>query len=173
MGSGAPSDLNCHPTAPATAEFIVVHNGIITNQGSSRCSRDQGMKFESETDTECIAKLIKHIRSQNTNDTLRQLVEEDHRPAEGASPACSSPPSLGSASPGGLPLLVGIKAESALESDSIPVQYPEEDPKVVRHGTDVLNNSGLNNSGFHRHLGRKLQPCSGWTTTGRARRFTP
>ena len=36
----------------------------------------KGYKFESETDTECIAKLVKHIRSQNPSYTFRQLVEQ-------------------------------------------------------------------------------------------------
>ena len=32
----------------------------------------------------------------------------------------------------------GIKTESTLESDHIPVQYTaEEDPSVIRHGTDI------------------------------------
>ena len=36
----------------------------------------KGYVFESETDTECIAKLVKHIRSQNPSYTFRQLVEQ-------------------------------------------------------------------------------------------------
>ena len=36
----------------------------------------KGYQFESETDTECIAKLVKHIRSQNPSYTFRQLVEQ-------------------------------------------------------------------------------------------------
>ena len=36
----------------------------------------KGYVFESETDTEGIAKLVKHIRSQNPSYTFRQLVEQ-------------------------------------------------------------------------------------------------
>jgi len=139
---GAPSDTNCHPHRSGDVnEFIVVHNGIITNYKDIKMFLEsKGMKFESETDTECIAKLIKHIRSQNPNDTMRQLVEKTIAQLEGAF-ACVFKSTL---FPGecvatrrGSPLLVGIKAETALESDSIPVQYTaEEDPKSVRHGTE-------------------------------------
>jgi glucosamine--fructose-6-phosphate aminotransferase (isomerizing) len=40
-----------------------VHNGIITNyKDIKQFLVSKGYKFESETDTEVIAKLIKHIR---------------------------------------------------------------------------------------------------------------
>jgi len=140
---GAPSDTNCHPhRSGEDHEFIVVHNGIITNyKDILQFLVTKGYKFESETDTEVIAKLIKHIRSQNPSDSFLQLVEKTITQLEGAF-ACVFKSGL---FPGecvatrrGSPLLVGIKAESALESDHIPVQYSvEEDPKshnYVQHG---------------------------------------
>merc|ERR1712126_235922 len=98
----------------------------------------KGFTFESETDTECIAKLIQHIRSQHVNYSFRQLVEQTMSQLEGAF-ACVFKSTL---YPGecvatrkGSPLLVGIKAEGGLESDSIPVQFNlEEDPKSHLHG---------------------------------------
>ena len=59
---GAPSDLNCHPHRSGDInEFIVVHNGIITNyKDIKQFLMTKGYVFESETDTECIAKLISH-----------------------------------------------------------------------------------------------------------------
>lgn len=140
---GAPSDLNCHPHRSGDKnEFIVVHNGIITNYRDIKLFLEsKGHKFESETDTEIIAKMVKHIRSQNPKDSFRQLVEKAISQLEGAF-ACVFKSTL---FPGecvatrrGSPLLVGIKTESALESDHIPVQYTaEEDPSVIRHGTDI------------------------------------
>jgi len=140
---GAPSDLNCHPHRSGDKnEFIVVHNGIITNYKDIKMFLEsKGHKFESETDTEIIAKMVKHIRSQNPKDSFRQLVEKTISQLEGAF-ACVFKSTL---FPGecvatrrGSPLLVGIKTESTLESDHIPVQYTaEEDPSVIRHGTDI------------------------------------
>jgi len=137
---GAPSDLNCHPhRSGEDNKFVVVHNGIITNyKDIKQFLMTKGYVFESETDTECISKLIHHIRSQNGHYTFRQLVEQTISQLEGAF-ACVFKSTL---YPGecvatrrGSPLLVGIKAEGGLESDSIPVQYSVEDnPKSYLHG---------------------------------------
>merc|ERR1711899_229347 len=135
---GAPSDLNCHPHRSGDVnEFVVVHNGIITNYKDIKMFLEsKGYVFESETDTECIAKLVKHIRSQNPSYTFRQLVEQTISQLEGAF-ACVFKsifyPGECVATRRGSPLLVGIKAEG-LESDSIPVQYSQEDhPKTYAH----------------------------------------
>jgi glucosamine--fructose-6-phosphate aminotransferase (isomerizing) len=136
---GAPSDLNSHPHRSGdNNEFIVVHNGIITNyKDIKNFLVTKGFKFESDTDTEVIAKLIQHIRGQNVNYTFRQLVDQTISQLEGAF-ACVFKSTL---FPGecvatrrGSPLLVGIKAESGLESDHIPVQYTlDETPKSYIH----------------------------------------
>merc|ERR1711881_334411 len=139
---GAPSDLNSHPhRSGEDNKFIVVHNGIITNyKDIKQFLMTKGYVFESETDTECIAKLISHIRSQNVHYTFRQLVEQTISQLEGAF-ACVFKsvyyPGECVATRRGSPLLVGIKAEGGLESDSIPVQYSVmEDPKSYAHGGD-------------------------------------
>eukprot|EP00091_Calanus_sinicus_P008414 TRINITY_DN204_c0_g1_i3.p1 TRINITY_DN204_c0_g1~~TRINITY_DN204_c0_g1_i3.p1 ORF type:complete len:693 (-),score=251.84 TRINITY_DN204_c0_g1_i3:144-2222(-) len=137
---GAPGDMNCHPhRSGEDNKFVVVHNGIITNyKDIKQFLMTKGFVFESETDTECIAKLIQHIRGQNVHYTFRQLVEQTMSQLEGAF-ACVFKSTL---YPGecvatrkGSPLLVGIKAEGGLESDSIPVQFNLEDnPKSYLHG---------------------------------------
>ena len=60
---GVPSEINSHPhRSDPTNEFCVVHNGIITNYKELRQVLEKfGLEFESETDTECIAKLAKYI----------------------------------------------------------------------------------------------------------------
>lgn len=140
---GAPSDVNCHPQASGEKnEFIVVHNGIITNyKDIKQFLVSKGFKFESETDTEVIAKLIKHIRSQNVKDSFRQLVEKTIQQLEGAF-ACVFKstvfPGECVATRRGSPLLVGIKAETALESNHIPVQYSlDDDLKNHLHNADI------------------------------------
>jgi len=138
---GAPSDLNCHPhRSEDSNQFIVVHNGIITNyKDIKQFLTSKGYKFESDTDTEVIAKLVHHIRNQNTSDSFREIVEKTVAQLEGAY-ACVFKsrlfPGECVATRRGSPLLVGIKAESALESDHIPVQYSaDDDPKKYRYGT--------------------------------------
>ena len=63
---GPPSPTNSHPhRSDPKNRFLVVHNGIITNYKELRTLLEKkGYKFESETDTECIAKLALYIYEQ-------------------------------------------------------------------------------------------------------------
>ncbi len=60
---GIPSERNSHPhRSDPTSEFTVVHNGIITNYKELRVVLEKfGFVFESDTDTEAVAKLIKFV----------------------------------------------------------------------------------------------------------------
>ena len=106
-------------------QFVVVHNGIITNYKEiKQFLMTKGFTFESDTDTEAVAKLIQHIHSQSPGSTFRQLVEQTISQLEGAF-ACVFKslvfPGEAVATRRGSPMVVGIKSESGLESDSIPV----------------------------------------------------
>ena len=57
-------------------DFMVVHNGILTNYKEIKdYLMKKDYKFESETDTEVIAKLIQHIYERHKNFNFRELVE--------------------------------------------------------------------------------------------------
>ncbi len=60
---GVPSERNSHPhRSDPKAEFTVVHNGIITNYKELRLVLEKfGFVFESDTDTEAVAKLAKYV----------------------------------------------------------------------------------------------------------------
>ena len=60
---GPPSEVNSHPhRSDVKNSFLVVHNGIITNYRELKTVLEKkGYVFESETDTECIAKLFKYF----------------------------------------------------------------------------------------------------------------
>ncbi len=75
---GKPSDENAHPHR--SGPFVVVHNGIVENFAVLRDRlRDEGFRFDSETDTEVIVKLLECERRKGKSyreavlDTLRQL----------------------------------------------------------------------------------------------------
>lgn len=74
---GSPNDVNSHPHRSSnTNDFVVVHNGIVTNYREIKeYLQKKGYSFESETDTEVIAKLIHHIHERYPNFGFRQLVE--------------------------------------------------------------------------------------------------
>lgn len=60
---GAPTERNAHPHA--TEEVAIVHNGIIENFAELRAELEaEGVKFQSDTDTETVAQLVsRNIRS--------------------------------------------------------------------------------------------------------------
>lgn len=74
---GVPSDTNSHPQrSDVENSFVVVHNGIITNyKDVKKFLEKRGYIFESETDTEIMAKLIHHLYTKHPNYSFRELVE--------------------------------------------------------------------------------------------------
>ncbi|GCC17677.1 hypothetical protein chiPu_0017638 [Chiloscyllium punctatum] len=85
---GVPNIVNSHPQrSDKDNEFIVIHNGIITNHKNLRkFLESKGYEFESETDTESIAKLIKYVHdnSESENISFATLVERVIQQLEGA-----------------------------------------------------------------------------------------
>lgn len=75
---GVPSEVNSHPQrSDESNAFVVVHNGIITNYKEVKVFlQNKGFQFESDTDTEIIAKLIYHFYKQHENYSFRELVEQ-------------------------------------------------------------------------------------------------
>src|SRR5918999_6600094 len=60
---GKPNETNAHPHA--TDKLAVVHNGIIENFRELKAElQGQGVKFETETDTEVVAQLVTHAMRQ-------------------------------------------------------------------------------------------------------------
>lgn len=74
---GEPSDINSHPHG--TPRVTLVHNGIIENylQIKERMIR-KGYCFESETDTEALAKCLDYyyIQKQNPIEALKKVIEK-------------------------------------------------------------------------------------------------
>ncbi|KAK7374389.1 hypothetical protein VNO80_07819 [Phaseolus coccineus] len=87
---GEPAPRNSHPqTSGPENEFLVVHNGVITNyEVLKETLLRHGFTFESETDTEVIPKLAKFVydKANEAADgvTFSQVVLEVMRHLEGA-----------------------------------------------------------------------------------------
>ncbi|XP_045211626.1 glutamine--fructose-6-phosphate aminotransferase [isomerizing] 2-like isoform X6 [Mercenaria mercenaria] len=137
---GEPSELNCHPQrSDPNNEFLVVHNGIITNYKDIKSLlENKGFVFESETDTEVIAKLAKHVYDTYVHDgTFRQVVEIVIQQLEGAFALAF----MSSNFPGecvttrrGSPLVIGVKTKSKLSTDHIPVFYSKDHQQKDNRG---------------------------------------
>ncbi|XP_076264377.1 glutamine--fructose-6-phosphate aminotransferase [isomerizing] 2-like isoform X4 [Rhynchophorus ferrugineus] len=128
---GVPSEINSHPQRSDDSNtFVVVHNGIITNYKEVKVFLEQkGYRFESETDTEIIAKLIYHFYKQHPTFTFRELVENVVQQLEGAFALCFKSKHFPGECVGtrrGSPLLVGIKTKTRLATDHIPILYGKD-----------------------------------------------
>lgn len=143
---GKPMYENCHPhKSDKNGDFIIVHNGIITNYRELRTLLlSKNFIFESETDSECIAILFKHIYDTNIesgihldfNQLTQQvlcelegsyglLIKSNHFPGE----ICATRK--------GSPLLVGVKTKIKMKVDFVDVEFPE-------------NTNGINNCNYNK-----------------------
>ncbi|XP_037892505.1 glutamine--fructose-6-phosphate aminotransferase [isomerizing] 2 isoform X2 [Glossina fuscipes] len=131
---GIPCELNSHPQRSDNCNsFVVVHNGIITNYKDVKTFLEKrNYEFESDTDTEVIAKLVHHLWKKHPGYSFRELVEQAIQQLEGAfAIAIKSKHFPGEcvASRRGSPLLVGIKTKKRLATDHIPILYGKDEKK--------------------------------------------
>ncbi|XP_046753172.1 glutamine--fructose-6-phosphate aminotransferase [isomerizing] 2-like isoform X1 [Diprion similis] len=137
---GVPSEVNSHPQrSDIDHSFVVVHNGIVTNYKEVKTLlQHRGYCFESETDTEVIAKLVHHLWTQHPNYSFRELVEQVIQQLEGAFALCFKSkhfPGECVATRRGSPLLVGIKTKTRLATDHVPILYGKDDfPLKAKEG---------------------------------------
>jgi glucosamine--fructose-6-phosphate aminotransferase (isomerizing) len=152
---GQPSQRNSHPQrSDPNNEFLVVHNGIITNFKEIKTVLEKkGYQFESDTDTECIAKLTKYIYdSQKSNKQLNftNLVKAVVKELEGAFALIFKSthfPNEMVAARRGSPLLVGVKTEKKLKVDFVDVEFgngetiPEPESKMSSSDVPKMHRS--------------------------------
>ncbi|XP_041444092.1 glutamine--fructose-6-phosphate aminotransferase [isomerizing] 1 [Xenopus laevis] len=127
---GEPSPTNSHPQrSDKNNEFIVIHNGIITNyKDLKKFLESKGYEFESETDTETIAKLVKYMYDNKESDEISfaTLVERVIQQLEGAFALVFKSvhfPGQAVGTRRGSPLLMGVRSEHKLSTDHIPILY--------------------------------------------------
>lgn len=144
---GVPSAVNAHPhRSDDEGQFIAVHNGIITNyKDVKKFLETKGFRFESETDTEVIAKLVLHVYNNHPRSSFQEIVEQAIQQLEGAFALCFKShhfPGECVATRRGSPLLVGIKSKTHLSTDYIPVLYSKDSESMDKkdhrlHGHDL------------------------------------
>ncbi|KAJ9619386.1 glutamine-fructose-6-phosphate transaminase (isomerizing), variant [Exophiala oligosperma] len=125
---GQPSRTNCHPhRSDPKWEFAVVHNGIITNYKELKALLEgKGFRFETDTDTECIAKLAKFLYDAHPDidfTTLGKAVIKELQGAFGLLMKSVHFPSEVIAARKGSPLVVGVKTQKKLKVDFVDVEY--------------------------------------------------
>jgi len=107
---GEPTVINAHPHTCSQNKIAVVHNGIIENYKTLKNTLiDQGYTFESETDSEVLAKLIGYFYYKDNN--LVTAVKKALKLVEGAygiAVICSDDPNQIVAARKGSPLILGF-----------------------------------------------------------------
>ncbi|OMJ19625.1 Glutamine-fructose-6-phosphate aminotransferase [isomerizing] [Smittium culicis] len=130
---GQPSPINSHPQrSDPKNEFTIIHNGIVTNYKEIKTFLSKkGFVFESDTDTEVVAKLVKYIYDSQRDKNLKfqDLVKAACKELEGASAfifKSTHYPSEIAVYRRGSPLLLGIKTEKTLNADFVDVEFSNE-----------------------------------------------
>ena len=108
----------------------MVHNGIITNYKELKALLEaKGFKFETDTDTECIAKLAKYLYDQNSDIDFTVLAKAVIKELQGAFGLLLKSvhfPHEVIAARKGSPLVVGVKTAKKMKVDFVDVEYSEE-----------------------------------------------
>ena len=130
---GPPSRVNCHPhRSDLSWQFSVVHNGIITNYKELRVLLEgKGFKFETETDTECIAKLAKYLYDSHPDIEFLVLAKAVIKELQGAFGLLLKSvhfPHEVIAARKGSPLVVGVRTQKKMKVDFVDVEYAEAGP---------------------------------------------
>jgi len=107
-----------------------VHNGIITNYKELKTLLEsKGFVFETETDTEAIAKLSKYIYDQHPDIEFTQLAKAIIKELQGAFGLLLKSvhyPDECIAARKGSPLVIGVKTQRKMKVDFVDVEFGEE-----------------------------------------------
>ena len=152
---GAPCDVNSHPHTSSDGRFAIVHNGIIENYASLKKKlTEKGYTFESDTDTEVLARFIEDVQKEAGLDfpeAVRQALTRVEG-AYGIVAVTQDDPDMLVVARNGSPLLLGIgDGEHFVGSDASPfieftknvVYLSDGEMAVVRRdGYDVFQIDG-------------------------------
>ena len=138
---GAPSDVNAHPHTNMDGTIAVVHNGIIENYVELRewLTKEHGIVFRSETDTEVIAHLISIYYENDLVDAVYKAVEK-MRGAYAIAAICASEPDKIVAVRKDSPLVVGLGEGCNFVASDIPalLKYARKVYLIENNETVVL-----------------------------------
>ncbi|WEW60357.1 glutamine--fructose-6-phosphate transaminase (isomerizing) [Emydomyces testavorans] len=140
---GPPSRVNCHPhRSDPNWEFSVVHNGIITNYKELKALLEsKGFRFETDTDTECIAKLAKYLYDLHPDidfTVLAKAVIKELQGAFGLLLKSVHYPHEVIAARKGSPLVIGVRTSKKMKVDFVDVEFSEDGPLPAEEASQNL-----------------------------------
>ena len=124
---GAPNDVNAHPHVDSSGKVALVHNGIVENFDVLKDELEaEGHTFESETDTEVVAKLVGSIMEKQGLSLLDATLATVDR-LEGAFGLVlmdADDPDTIVAVRQDSPIIVGANEDAGLVASGIPALLP-------------------------------------------------
>ena len=145
---GEPNDINAHPHTDQDGKIALIHNGIIENYNVlKQVLEKEGVKFQSETDSEVLVQLISKIYytdglsfPEAVQAALQQVVG-----AYGIVAICKDEPEIMVAARHGSPLVLGVgEGEYFVASDASPIIEHTRNVVYLDEGEMVV----LKNDGY-------------------------
>ena len=123
---GEPNDRNAHPHTSMNGNFVLVHNGIIENYAELKADlKKNGIKFQSDTDTEVLVNLIEYFyqKGEEVNAEIAvRLALSKVVGAYGIAVLCKNEKNQIIVARKGSPLVIGIgHGEYFIASDATPI----------------------------------------------------
>ena len=120
---GAPSETNAHPHHSDDNAVVGVHNGIIENYEEIRAKlKKKGYEFYSQTDTECIIKLVDYYYKKYGESPLRAIARAILR-VRGSYALClmfADYPGEIFCARNGSPMIIGVTGDDAYVASDVP-----------------------------------------------------
>lgn len=127
---GEPTELNCHPHKGEVGRVWIVHNGIIENYRELKeVLRERGVKIETDTDTEVLAKVIEAMYTDSVEDAVRMALQ-NVRGTYGLAVMTADNPNEMVVARMGSPIVIGVGTDG---------NYISSDPSaLMKHTKDVI-----------------------------------
>ncbi|MGN1133198.1 MAG: glutamine--fructose-6-phosphate transaminase (isomerizing) [Oscillospiraceae bacterium] len=151
---GEPSDINSHPHG--NANISIVHNGIIENYSKIKeFLQTKNYVFESETDTETVAKLLDYYYNGNPLETIQKVLGEIEGSYALGMLFRDFPDSVFAVRKDS-PLIVGVGDNEAFIASDIPafLKYTKKYYLLEENEIAVLRNGGVE---FYDRHGIKIE----------------
>lgn len=120
---GAPSETNAHPHHSDDNAVVGVHNGIIENYEEIRAKlKKKGYEFYSQTDTECIIKLVDYYYKKYGESPIRAIARAILR-VRGSYALClmfADYPDEIFCARNGSPMIIGVTDDDAYVASDVP-----------------------------------------------------
>ena len=151
---GAPTERNAHPHMDGSGRMAIVHNGIIENyRVLKQFLTGEGITFDSDTDTEVLAKLIGHFYEDNLENAVRKALREV-KGTFGITVIHADEPDKIVAARRGSPLIIGVgNNEYLVASDAAAiVQHTSQVIYLSDNEVAVCTKSGFHTTTLHAAL---------------------